>query len=134
VIFSGIRLGKMEVRQCPRPMKKRAETKNAKLKNCMKKAKVKDDGIGIVAMPLIRLVISGHKPRRYTTIAPHKLRARLTKLRAWLTKKEEREHTQMAKRFTPREWEIIKMLLSGGLKLPEACEIAKMCDAEPAWL
>jgi hypothetical protein len=128
--------GNQFVSECSPPpsLPRSSGLKNAKLKNCMKKAKVKDDGIGIAAMPLIRLVISGHKPRRYTTIAPHKLRARLTKLRARLTKEEEREHTQMAKRFTPREWEIIKMLLSGGLKLPEACEIAKMCDAEPAWL
>jgi hypothetical protein len=53
---------------------------------------------------------------------------------AFMTKHEEREHMEIAKRSTARQWETIKMLLGRGLKFPEACEIAKNCDAEPAWL
>ena len=89
----------------------------------MKKSKVKNrGGIGIVAKPLL-----GHKPLAHTK--------RYTKYLARWTKQEEREHMAIAKRgFTARQWETIKMLLSCGLKFPEACEIAKNCDDEPAWL
>ena len=73
--------------------------------------------------------IIGRKPRRYS-IAHHKRHARLS----LIPKHEEREHIKMAKKLTPREREIVKMLLSRGLKFPGACEIAKNCDAEPAWL
>ena len=94
----------------------------------MKRPKVKDDGIGIVAMPLIGLGMSGHNPWRYSrTIAPHKLRARMTLHKA-------NEQMEIAKKYTARQWEIINMLVSRGLDFPEACEAAKNCDDEPAWL
>ena len=86
----------------------------------MKKSKVKYDGIGIVAKLL------GHKRLVYTR--------RYTRILARLTKLEEREHMEMKKKFTKREWEIIKRLLSCGVNFPEACEAAKSCDEEPAWL
>lgn len=51
-----------------------------------------------------------------------------------MPKHEKLEHMEMAKKLTPREREIVKMLLRRGLKFPGACEIAMNCDAEPAWL
>ena len=84
-----------------------------------KKSKVKYGGIGIVAKPLI-----GHKPVAYTK--------RYSRILASLTKKEEREHIKFKQSFAPRQWETLKMLLSCGVNSPEACEIAKSCDAEPA--
>lgn len=82
-------------------------------KSCMKKSKK----------------VKGRKPRRYS-IAHHKRHAR----RARMPKHEKLEHMEMAKKLTPREREIVKMLLRRGLKFPGACEIAMNCDAEPAWL
>ena len=61
----------------------------------MKKSKVKNYGIGVVAKLL------GHKPLPYVK--------RYTRILARLTKLEEREHMEMKKRYTSREWEIIKI-------------------------
>jgi hypothetical protein len=94
----------------------------------MKRSKVNDDGVGIAVMPMIGLGMSGPNPWRYSyTIAPHKLWALLTKPKA-------SEHLEIAKSYTARQREIINMLVDRGLDFPEACEAAKNCDDEPAWL
>ena len=92
----------------------------------MKKSKVKFDGIGIAVIPMIGLGMSGHNPWRYA-IAHHKFRARMTFPNA-------SEHLEIAKSHTARQREIIKMLVSRGLDFSHACDVAKNCDDEPAWL
>ena len=53
---------------------------------------------------------------------------------AFMTKHEEREHMEIAKRFTASPVGDDQDVAGSRAEIPGDVQIAKNCDAEPAWL